>query len=77
MAGGDDLHELARRLREHTDGTPEREAWLESLAEQVRNGTYSVDAQQLAATLLDRAFSEISPEDDPDDDQNRNPVSRT
>jgi anti-sigma28 factor (negative regulator of flagellin synthesis) len=52
MAAGEDLAEMMRRLREAEDGTPEREAYLEKLAAQIRDGTYTVDADELARKLL-------------------------
>ena len=57
MAAGEDLAEMIRRLREAEDGTPERNAYLERLAVQIREGTYKVDAEELARKLL-RELSE-------------------
>jgi anti-sigma28 factor (negative regulator of flagellin synthesis) len=48
----DDLAALKQKLLELTDGSPEREALLERLAERVRAGEYSVDARTLARKLI-------------------------
>jgi anti-sigma28 factor (negative regulator of flagellin synthesis) len=52
MPAADDLSEMMRRLREAEDGSPEREAYLERLAAQIRDGTYKVDPDELARKLL-------------------------
>ena len=52
MAAGEELAEIMRRIREAEDGTPEREAYLQKLAAQIREGTYKVDADELARKLL-------------------------
>jgi anti-sigma28 factor (negative regulator of flagellin synthesis) len=52
MAAGEELAEMMRRIREAEDGTPEREAYLQKLAAQIREGTYKVDADELARKLL-------------------------
>ena len=53
MLGTEDLAALARKLREQTDLTPERAAYLNRLAADIRDGKYSVDAQGLADKLMD------------------------
>lgn len=53
MAGEGQLAALANQLREETDGTPEREAMLAELAADIREGRYVVDADALAAKLLE------------------------
>jgi anti-sigma28 factor (negative regulator of flagellin synthesis) len=55
MAGEEQLADLARRMRELTDGTKEREAWLERLAAEIREGRYEVDADVLAGKLIEEA----------------------
>jgi len=50
----DSLTALASRLAELGEGSPEREALLERLAEEIRTGAYEVDADALAAKLLER-----------------------
>lgn len=57
MPASEDLPELLRRLREMEEGSPEREAYLERLATEIREGTYRVDAEELARKLL-REFSD-------------------
>jgi anti-sigma28 factor (negative regulator of flagellin synthesis) len=52
MAAGEDLAEMIRRLREAEDGSPEREAYLNKLAADIRGGTYKVDTEELARKLL-------------------------
>jgi len=54
MAGEQQLSELAHRIRELTDGTPEREAYLERLAAEIREGCYELDAEILAQKLIER-----------------------
>jgi hypothetical protein len=71
MARGNDLDVLRRHLLEQTQGTPEREAYLEQLAQRVRSGSYKVNADELAASLL-RHFDKSGPQD-----PNRKPVSKT
>lgn len=53
MAGEQQLSDFARRIRELSDGTPEREQWLAEVARQIREGTYHVEARALADKLLD------------------------
>ena len=62
MLGSEDLAALARKLREQTDLTPERAAYLDMLAAEIREGKYSVDAEGLAEKLLDE-FLTGSPDD--------------
>ncbi|MBC7925604.1 MAG: flagellar biosynthesis anti-sigma factor FlgM [Bryobacteraceae bacterium] len=52
MPGETSLAALAFRLRETTEGTPEREALLERIAAEIREGRYEVDADSLADKLL-------------------------
>ena len=47
-----DLPALAYKLRTLHEGTPEREAYLQRLREQVRSGTYQVDSEKLAERLI-------------------------
>ena len=56
---------LSRRLAEATDGTPEREALLQRLAERIRSGEYEVDAEALASSLLDELAPRDLSEEDP------------
>lgn len=53
MVSPEQLAELARKLREQTPGTPEREAFLNRLAEEIRTGQYQVDTTTLARKLVD------------------------
>jgi anti-sigma28 factor (negative regulator of flagellin synthesis) len=53
----EELSKLASRIRLQQEGTPEREAWLERLREEVRAGRYHVDAETLADTLMERVFT--------------------
>jgi anti-sigma28 factor (negative regulator of flagellin synthesis) len=48
------LATLAGSLRRLTPGTPEREAFLARLAEEIRSGKYQVDEEGLAESLLDQ-----------------------
>lgn len=48
-----ELAALNRRLRELTPGTPEREAYLERLAAEIREGVYQPDPASLAEALLE------------------------
>jgi anti-sigma28 factor (negative regulator of flagellin synthesis) len=64
----EDIVKLARRIRREAAGTPEREVWLQRIREQVRSGTYEVDPEQLADTLIDRLFTP------PPDQRNENEV---
>ena len=52
------LAELARKLRQETPDTPEREAFLDRLAEEIRTGRYRVDTEALARKLADKLTSE-------------------
>ena len=52
MLGPEDLAALATKLREQTDLTPERAAFLNRLAAEIRSGEYCVDTQSLAGKLL-------------------------
>jgi anti-sigma28 factor (negative regulator of flagellin synthesis) len=61
MPAGEDLALLLRRLREFDEGSPEREAYLEDLAAQIRKGTYRVDTEELARKLLDELLRESGP----------------
>ena len=63
MLGTEDLAALARKLREQTDLTPERAAYLNRLAAEIRAGNYTIDAEALADKLLDDL--RIDPPDDP------------
>ena len=63
MLGTEDLAALARKLREQTDLTPERAAYLNRLAADIRDGKYSIDAQRLADKLMDDLLTD--PPDDP------------
>ena len=63
MLGTEDLAALARKLREQTDLTPERAAYLNRLAANIREGKYSVDTEGLADKLLDDLLTD--PPDDP------------
>ena len=57
-ADEESLKVLSDRIAELTEGTPEREALLARLAEQIRNGTYQVDADALASVLAENLLSE-------------------
>jgi len=57
-AADEALKALSHRLAELTEGTEEREALLQRLAEQIRSGQYAVDADALAASLAERFESE-------------------
>ena len=50
-----DLTALSRKLRILQPGSPEREAYLADLARQIRNGEYKIDAQRIAAKLIEEA----------------------
>jgi anti-sigma28 factor (negative regulator of flagellin synthesis) len=52
--GGDsrDLSALGGELRKLADGTPEREAYLDKLAAEIRAGRYRVDSEELARKLF-------------------------
>ena len=63
MLGTEDLAALAAKLREQTDLTPERAAYLDRLAADIRDGKYSIDAQGLADKLMDDLLTD--PPDDP------------
>jgi anti-sigma28 factor (negative regulator of flagellin synthesis) len=63
MLATEDLAALARKLREQTDLTPERAAYLNRLAADIREGKYSVDAEGLADKLIDDLLPD--PSDDP------------
>jgi len=52
VAADDQLASLAFRVRELTDETPEREAMLARLAEEIRTGEYQTDPDALAERLL-------------------------
>ena len=52
MTSPEQLADLARKLREQSDGSPEREALLERLAEEIRSGRYEVDTDTLAQKLM-------------------------
>ncbi|MDZ4802191.1 MAG: flagellar biosynthesis anti-sigma factor FlgM [Bryobacteraceae bacterium] len=52
MGDPNSLANLARRIREQTAGTPEREAKLAELAARIRSGQYHVDPEKLADSLL-------------------------
>ena len=62
MLGTEDLAALATTLREQTDLTPERAAFLNRIAAEIRSGEYSVDVNSLAAKMLDEL---LRPPDDP------------
>lgn len=47
-----ELANLNQRLRELTPGTPEREAYLQRLAAEIREGRYQPDPASLADALL-------------------------
>jgi hypothetical protein len=53
MLGTEDLAALAAKIREQTDLTPERAAFLNRIAAEVRSGTYTVDVDGLASKLMD------------------------
>jgi anti-sigma28 factor (negative regulator of flagellin synthesis) len=53
------LEQLRHKLREESPGSPEREAYLEQLAEQIRTGSCEVDTEQLARILAEKLFSEL------------------
>ena len=53
MLGTEDLAALASKLREQTELTPERSAFLDRLAAEIRSGKYTVDTDKLAGKLLD------------------------
>lgn len=50
------LKALSERIAELKEGTPEREALLARLAEQIRKDTYQVDADALAKALVKNLF---------------------
>ena len=54
----DQLAELARKLQQEAPGSPEREAFLERLATEIRSGRYEVDTDALARILADKLISE-------------------
>jgi hypothetical protein len=58
MPARDDLAALLLRIREFEEGSPEREAYLDRLAAQIRRGEYRVDTQELARKLLDELLRE-------------------
>ena len=62
MVSPEQLAELARRVRELAPDTPEREAYLDRLAEEIRTGRYQVDTEALAKKLIDR-LSDVSESD--------------
>lgn len=53
MLGTEDLAALASKLREETELTPERSAFLDRLAAEIRSGEYTADTDKLAGKLLD------------------------
>jgi anti-sigma28 factor (negative regulator of flagellin synthesis) len=53
MLGSEDLAALAKKLREETELTPERAAFLDRLAAEIRSGAYTVETERLAGKLLD------------------------
>ena len=61
MLGTQDLAALATKLREQTDLTPERAAFLNRLTAEIRSGEYRVDTQRLASKLLGELF--LPPDD--------------
>lgn len=58
-----ELAALNRRLRELTPGTPEREAYLDKLAADIRNGRYHTDSKGLADALLRALAVDREPRD--------------
>jgi anti-sigma28 factor (negative regulator of flagellin synthesis) len=54
VLSADQLAELARKVREQAPDTPEREEYLNRLAEQIRTGRYEIDTEVLARKLIDR-----------------------
>ena len=59
MLSPEQLAELARKLREQQPGSPEREAFLDRLAEQIRSGEYQIDNEKLARKLAEKLLSEL------------------
>ena len=51
--GTEDLAGLASKLREQTELTPERAAFLNRIAAEIRSGQYRVDVDSLAGKLMD------------------------
>lgn len=62
VASPEQIAELARKIREQEANTPEREEYLERIAEQIRAGTYEVDNDALARKLVDH-LTDISEAD--------------
>lgn len=54
MGCNDQLSSIAQRLRQLTEGTPEREQYLERLAADIREGRYQVDSYALADKIIDQ-----------------------
>ena len=54
MLSAEQLAELARKLREQTPDTVEREAYLDRLTEEIRTGRYQIDTDALARKLADK-----------------------
>jgi flagellar biosynthesis anti-sigma factor FlgM len=56
-AAGDDVHlsELVRSLRSMAPDSPERQERLEQIARAYANGTYEVDAEATAGSIVDDA----------------------
>ena len=55
-----DLTALAHRLREQTEGSPERQDLLERLRKQVQSGEYHIDSEALARKLIEEAEREAA-----------------
>jgi flagellar biosynthesis anti-sigma factor FlgM len=57
-APSDDIHlsELVRSLRSLAADSPERQARMEQIARSYASGTYQVDAQATASTIIDDAL---------------------
>jgi len=64
MAADEQLGDLAQQIRKLTDGTPERELYLERLAADIREGRYKVNADELADKLIEEVFRDhLRPEE--------------
>ena len=63
-----DLAALGLHLRKASEGTPEREAYLEELRKKVKAGEYHVDAEALARKLLENAEADNARQDSGRDD---------
>jgi len=58
---GFDIAALGHHLRKQTEGSSEREAYLEKLRKLVQSGEYKIDSEALARKLLEEAERDADP----------------